>query len=99
MIGAMVYRDSLDGPIQQEYHGEFVREWLAIVLLPLCMLTVLDVLALEAFYMVLLFKTDRVAQDRKALWAGGLLVGSFLAMLLFWYICIWGPLEGPSHPE
>jgi energy-coupling factor transporter transmembrane protein EcfT len=44
---------------------------------------------LIAFYIYYLFKTDRVEKDKKALWAVVLLLGSFFAMPVFWYLYIW----------
>lgn len=46
-------------------------------------------IALIAFYVIYLFKTDRIASDKKALWAVVLFLGSFLAMPVFWYLYIW----------
>lgn len=45
--------------------------------------------ALLAFYIFYLFKSDRVPQDKKALWAVVLFLGSFLAMPIFWYLYVW----------
>jgi len=78
--------------------NEFVRGYKTIVV-GLCILTMLEVLALVVFYLVFLFRTDRVAQGKRALWAVGLLVGSFVAMLLFWTIHIWSRLEAPSQED
>jgi hypothetical protein len=52
-------------------------------------LTMLLVLALTAFYIVYLFKTDRVPQDKKALWAVVLFFANFFAFPIFWYLYIW----------
>lgn len=45
--------------------------------------------ALLAFYMYYLYRTERVAQDKKVLWAVLLFMGSFIAMPIFWYLYIW----------
>lgn len=45
--------------------------------------------ALIVFYVVYLFRTDRIAQEKKALWAVALFLGSFIAMPIFWYLYIW----------
>lgn len=45
--------------------------------------------ALITFYMLYLFKTERVPQDKKALWAAVLFLGSFIAMPIFWYLYVW----------
>jgi hypothetical protein len=44
---------------------------------------------LIAFYIVYLFKTQRVAPDQKALWAVVLFMGGPIAMPIFWYLHIW----------
>jgi hypothetical protein len=44
---------------------------------------------LMAFYMIYLFKSDRVPQDKKVLWAIFLFMGNFIAMPIFWYFYIW----------
>ena len=51
--------------------------------------TMLLMVALIAFYVVYLFKTNRVAQDKKALWAVVLFLGNMLAMPVFFYLYIW----------
>jgi hypothetical protein len=57
----------------------------------------LEVLVLLVIYVVYLFKTDRVAQDKKALWAAVLLLGGLIAMPVFWYLYIWKqPAQGTS---
>lgn len=57
--------------------------------------TMLVIFALVVFYVVFLFKTDRVAQEKKALWAAVLILGNMLAMPVFFYIYVW-PDEWPS---
>lgn len=51
--------------------------------------TMLLMFALVAFYIAYLFKTDRVAQDKKALWAVVLFLGNMLAMPIFFFIYVW----------
>lgn len=50
---------------------------------------ILLMFGLLAFYMFYLFKTERVPQDKKVLWAVLLFMGNFIAMPIFWYIYIW----------
>ena len=52
-------------------------------------------MALLLFYIVFLFKTDRVRQDKKALWAAVLFLGNMFAMPVFFYIYVW-PEAWPS---
>jgi hypothetical protein len=56
--------------------------------------TILLLFALLVFYIVFLFKSDRVPQDKKALWAVVLFMGNALAMPVFFYIYVW-PDEWP----
>ncbi|HEU4866640.1 MAG TPA: hypothetical protein VFV09_02830 [Actinomycetota bacterium] len=52
-------------------------------------LTMLWIFGLLAVYIRLLFKTDRVPADKKALWAVVLFFGNMLAMPVFWYLYVW----------
>jgi hypothetical protein len=54
--------------------------------------TILLMFVLIAFYIAYLFKTDRVPQDKKALWAVVLFLGNMLTMPVFFYLYVW-----PSH--
>lgn len=56
--------------------------------------TMLMMFGLIAFYIVYLFKTDRVAQDKKALWATVIFFGNLVAMPVFFYLYVW-PDEWP----
>jgi hypothetical protein len=49
----------------------------------------LFVWALLAFYLVYLFKTDRVPKDKKALWAVVIFMAGLIAMPIFFWIYIW----------
>lgn len=51
--------------------------------------TILMMFGLLTFYIVYLFKTDRVSQDKKALWAAVLFLGNMIAMPVFFCIYIW----------
>jgi hypothetical protein len=59
-------------------------------------LTILWIFGLLAFYITYLFKSDRVAQDKKALWAVVLFFGNMIAMPIFWYLYVWR--EPPAVP-
>jgi hypothetical protein len=54
-------------------------------------LTMLETILLLIIYVRYLFKTDRVAQDKKTLWAVVLFLGSMIAMPVFWYLYMWRP--------
>jgi hypothetical protein len=58
--------------------------------LHLCM--ILLSFALLAFYIVHLFLTNAVNNDKKALWAVVLFFGSFIAMPVYWYLYLWRPI-------
>jgi hypothetical protein len=59
------------------------------VLMALHVGTMLSMIALTAFYIVYLFKTDRVTGDKKALWAVVLFLGNVFAMPVFFYLYVW----------
>ena len=54
--------------------------------------TMLLMSALTVFYVVYLVKTERVPQDKKALWAAVIFLGNMLAMPVFFYLYVW-----PDH--
>jgi hypothetical protein len=54
--------------------------------------------ALITFYIVYLFRTDRVRNDMKALWAVAIFMGSFVAMPIFWFLHIWPENDGAHIP-
>lgn len=58
--------------------------------------TILLMFGLIAFYIIFLFKTDRVPQDQKALWAVVLFLGNMLAMPVFFCLYVW-PEEWPRR--
>jgi hypothetical protein len=58
--------------------------------------TMLLIFGLLIFYIIYLFKTDRVPQDKKALWAAVLILGNMLAMPVFFYIYV-RPDEWPKR--
>lgn len=51
--------------------------------------TMLLIVGLLAFYVPYLFRTNRVPQEKKSLWAIVLFMGSVIAMPIFWYHYIW----------
>jgi hypothetical protein len=57
--------------------------------------TMLFIVGLTVFYVVYLFRTERVPQDKKALWAVVLLLGNVFAFPVFWYLFIWKEPETP----
>jgi hypothetical protein len=63
--------------------------FLFMLIFPLHVLTILWIWALIAFYMVNVFKNDRVDKDKKVLWAIVLFMGHMMAMPVYWYLYIW----------
>lgn len=74
-------------------HGKQQVPLLIKLILPLHVLTMLDILALLVFYIRHLFRTELVAANMKAFWAVLLLLGNILAMPVYWYMYIWEPGE------
>ena len=60
-----------------------------MIIFPLHFLTMLELFALLVIYIVHLFNTHRVPQDKKALWAVVLFLGNMIAMPIYWYLYIW----------
>ena len=60
------------------------------------LLVMVLIVALMAFYIIHLFRTDLVASDKKALWAVVLFLGNLLAMPVFWYLYVWPRRTGPA---
>ena len=64
-----------------------------MILMVLHLGTMMMTFALMIFYIVHLFKTPRVANDKKALWAVVLFLGNMFAMPVYWYLYMWKPLR------
>ena len=56
---------------------------------PIHILTMLLMFALTAFYIVNVFRNERVNKDTKVLWAIVIFMGSIIAMPIYWYLYIW----------
>jgi hypothetical protein len=83
--------------ISQSQHGpppQGIEAWFfAVMAVHFAM--ILFVWALLAFYIVYLFKTDRVPKDKKALWAVVLFMAGLIAMPVFFWLYIW-PDDAPA---
>ncbi len=64
-----------------------------MVIIPLHFFTMFEIIALLAFYIFYLFRTDVVPQDKKALWAVVLFLGNMISMPIFWYQYFWKELK------
>lgn len=60
-----------------------------IVIFAMHGITILWIFALTAIYIRHVFKNQRVANDRKPLWANVLLFGNVISMPIYWYLYIW----------
>lgn len=52
-------------------------------------LTMIVSTAILIYFIINVFKNNRVEQDKKFLWAALLFFGNFLAMPVYWYLYIW----------
>jgi hypothetical protein len=59
------------------------------VIFGLHLLTMLVIMALTVFYMVDVFRNDRVEKDKKVLWAIVIFMGNAIAMPIYWYLYFW----------
>lgn len=71
-----------------------------MIIFPLHLLTMLWIMALTVFYIVDVFRNERVEKDKKVLWAVVLFMGNIIAMPIYWYLYIWKEpavsLSGPA---
>lgn len=67
-----------------------------VVVFALHFLTIVWIWALIAFYMVNVFRNDRVDKDKKVLWAVVLFMGNMIVMPVYWYLYIWREGGVPS---
>ena len=84
-----------DGSEVRTPEGVFVPV-LMVIVFALHFLTIIWIWALIAFYMVNVFKNDRVDKDKKVLWAVVLFMGNMMAMPVYWYLYIWRESGVPS---
>ena len=66
------------------------------IIIPLHILTMLWMIGLTIFYIVNVFRNDKVNKDMKVLWAAVLFMGSIIAMPIYWYLYIWRDVTSPS---
>ena len=68
-----------DLPIFPNFYVLFVLHMIVMILL----------IGLTIFYIVNVFRNDRVHENRKVLWAVVLFMGNIFAMPIYWYLHIW----------
>jgi hypothetical protein len=69
-----------------------------LLIFPLHLLTMLAIMALTVFYIVNVFRNERVDKDKKVLWAVVLFMGNMIAMPIYWYLYIWKEPAVTSAP-
>ncbi len=74
---------------------QFFREFNTIFRIHMLVMALM--LGLTVFYIVHVFRTDRVPADKKALWAVVLFLGNLLAMPFYWYFYMWPKAEDGSR--
>jgi hypothetical protein len=83
--------------------GESEPAALWAVIIPLHLLTMLLIFGLMVFYVVNVFRNDRIKPDMKALWAIVLFMGNAFAIPIYWYLYIWRDdpkaLQGVTNPS
>jgi hypothetical protein len=60
-----------------------------VVFIAIHLFTMFWIMALTVFYMVNVFRNDRVDKDKKVLWAVVIFMGNMIAMPIYWYLYIW----------
>ena len=89
-----IFSTILSGPETGEAFG---RKFALIFGLHL--LTMLIIMALTVFYIVDIFRNNRVSKDQKALWAIVIFLGNAIAMPIYWYLYLWKePSVASSFP-
>ena len=66
------------------------------VLIAVHLLTMLWIIGLTVFYIVNIFRNDRVEKDKKVLWAVVIFLGNMIAMPIYWYLYIWKEVPARS---
>jgi hypothetical protein len=69
------------------------------VIFPLHILTSFLMMGLTIYYIVNVFRNERVHQDKKTLWAVVLFLGNVIAMPIYWYLYIWGEEKPAGLPS
>jgi phospholipase D-like protein len=61
--------------------------------------TMLLVMGLTIFYIVDVFRNERVEKDKKVLWAIVIFMGNMIGMPIYWYLYFWKDPIVPSKPS
>ncbi len=68
-----------------------------LIMLPIHLLTMVDIIILLIIYLGDVFKTERILKDKKVLWGIALFMGNILAMPIYWYLYIWKKEKYPNN--
>src|SRR6185369_4576249 len=68
------------------------------VIFALHIFTMLLIMGLSIFYIVDVFRNNRVDKDKKALWAVVIFLGNMIAMPIYWYLYIWKEAAVAGNP-
>ena len=82
-----IFLTMLMAPRSAETAGGFPAMF--VVIFALHLLTMLVILGLTIFYMVNVFRNERVDKDKKVLWAIVIFMGNVVAMPIYWYLYFW----------
>ncbi len=86
-IAAMFSTILLNGPGRPPDPDVFPLAML--IILPIHMLTVFGSIALSIFYIVNVFRNNRVKKDQQVLWVVMLIMFGMIAEPIYWYMYIW----------
>ncbi len=81
-VFSLIFTSFSSGPSKEVPAGFFL-------IFPLHFFTIILMFVLLFIYIKNVFKNDRVAQDKKALWAVCLFLGNIIAMPIYYYLYIW----------
>ena len=88
----IIFMSSIFGMMMLGFSGEGPSSeppMIMMIILPLHFFTMFEIFVLIVIYIMHVFKTERVPQDKKALWAVVLFLGNMISMPIYWYLYIW----------
>lgn len=94
----VVFSTIFSAPSDGSFERVGALQSLLMVIFPLHILTMVLVMGLTIFYIVNVFRNDRVDKDKQVLWTAVLFFGSVIAMPIYWYLYIWSERKESSFP-
>ncbi len=82
LVFSQIFMSFSSGSMKEPPAGFFL-------IFPLHFFTIILMFILIFIYIKNVFRNDRVAQDKKALWAVCLFLGNMIAMPIYFYLYIW----------